>query len=131
MGDRTAKELKEWMMRAYDQGLYTNKQLAEAIDDLGAAYAEEAVRSMAMADELQPSTEMVPIGELVALRRCAARYRWLREQDWFEGPLCVLRDPKRVLTQGIGLGADCPSHERLDAAIDDHIRSRSEEAKHG
>ena len=48
----------------------------------------------------------------------AARYRWLREQDWFSGTLCVLRDPKRVLTSGIGLGADCPSHHRLDAAID-------------
>ena len=50
--------------------------------------------------------------------RDAARYRWLREQDWFSGPLAVLREPKRVLTQGIGLGADCPSHHRLDAAID-------------
>lgn len=48
----------------------------------------------------------------------AKRYRWLRLQDWFEGSLCVLRDPRRVLTRGIGLGADCPSRSRLDAAID-------------
>jgi hypothetical protein len=48
----------------------------------------------------------------------AARYRWLREQDWFDGALCVLRDPKKVLTSGRGLGADCPSRDRLDAAID-------------
>jgi hypothetical protein len=48
----------------------------------------------------------------------AARYRWLRQQDWFDGELCVLRDPKKVLTRGIGLGADCPSLDRLDAAID-------------
>jgi hypothetical protein len=53
-----------------------------------------------------------------ALRKDALRYRWLRERDWFSGPLCVLRDPKRVLTRGIGLGADCPSGSRLDAAID-------------
>ena len=53
-----------------------------------------------------------------ALRADAERYRWLREQEWFDGDLCVLREPKRVLTQGIGLGADCPSHHRLDAAID-------------
>lgn len=48
----------------------------------------------------------------------AKRYRWLREQDWFSGPLCVLRDPKLVLTRAGGLGADCPSRDRLDAAID-------------
>ena len=48
----------------------------------------------------------------------AKRYRWLREQAWFDGPLCVLRDPKNVLTRGRGLGADCPSGDRLDAAID-------------
>lgn len=50
--------------------------------------------------------------------RDAARYRWLRQQDWFDSDLCVLRDPKNVLTKGVGLGADCPSRDRLDAAID-------------
>jgi hypothetical protein len=48
----------------------------------------------------------------------AARYRWLRMQDWFDGELYVLPDPKAVLTRGLGLGADCPSRERLDSAID-------------
>lgn len=56
--------------------------------------------------------------EIERLRGDAERYRWLREQEWFESDLCVLRDPKRVLTKGIGLGADCPSHDRLDTAID-------------
>jgi hypothetical protein len=51
---------------------------------------------------LEEGCESVPVGELVALRRNAGRYKWLREQDWFEGPLCVLRDPKRVLTKGVG-----------------------------
>lgn len=51
----------------------------------------------------------------------AARYRWLRMRDWFDGPLCVLRNPKKVLTEGRGLGADCPSRERLDEAIDAQI----------
>ena len=59
-------------------------------------------------------------GELV---KDAERYRWLRMQDWFDGPLCVLRDPKRVLTSGNGLGADCPSRDRLDTAIDAAIAS--------
>jgi len=48
----------------------------------------------------------------------ARRYRWLREQNWFNGALCVVRDPKTALTCGRGLGADCPSLNRLDDAID-------------
>jgi hypothetical protein len=52
----------------------------------------------------------------------AERYRWLRKQDWFDGDLCVLKAPRQVLTQGRGLGADCPSHDRLDAAIDAAMR---------
>lgn len=72
--------------------------------------------------------------EVDALRADAERYRWLRMRDWFNSELCVLRDPKRVLTEGIGLGADCPSLSRLDAAIDaalrqeqpDHIPTRGE-----
>ena len=54
-----------------------------------------------------------------ALREDAERYRWLRSQDWFYGPLCVLRNPKRVLTRNSALGADCPSGDRLDVAIDE------------
>ncbi len=44
----------------------------------------------------------------------AARYRWLREQHWNEADFCVVRDPRRA----VRLGHDCPSLERLDAAID-------------
>jgi len=52
----------------------------------------------------------------------AMRYRWLRMQDWYSGALCVLRNPKGVLTKtGHTLGADCPSRERLDAAIDEYM----------
>ena len=60
--------------------------------------------------------------QIEALRADATRYRWLRMRDWFNSELCVLRDPKRVLTEGIGLGADCPSLSRLDAAIDAALR---------
>ncbi len=56
-----------------------------------------------------------------SVEKDAARYRWLREQDWFSGELCVLRSPKKILTSGSGLGADCPSRERLDEAIDAEI----------
>lgn len=44
----------------------------------------------------------------------AARYRWLREQHWYDAQLCVVAGPK----QAVKLGHDCPSGERLDAAID-------------
>lgn len=64
--------------------------------------------------------------EVEALRADAERYRWLRMRDWFDSELCVLRDPKRVLTEGIGLGADCPSLSRLDAAIDAALRQEQE-----
>lgn len=56
------------------------------------------------------------------LRLDAARYRWLRERDWFVGPLCIVRDPQIVLQQPYMLGRDCPSRERLDAAIDAAMR---------
>jgi hypothetical protein len=54
----------------------------------------------------------------------AERYRWLRECDWFDSELCVLRDPKKALTSGHGLGADCPSRDRLDAVIDAILAKR-------
>jgi hypothetical protein len=69
-----------------------------------------------LADRLQK--QRAAEAELQEARKDSARYRWLREQAWFVGPLCVLRDPKAVLTRGAFLGADCPSLSRLDDAID-------------
>lgn len=58
-------------------------------------------------------------GPDAALGTDAIRYRWLRDCDWFSSELCVLRNPKQVLTKnGVTLGADCPSRFRLDEAID-------------
>jgi len=58
--------------------------------------------------------------------RDAARYRWLRMQDWFDNTLCVLREPKNIFTGGIILGEDCPSGGRLDNAIDAAIAASKE-----
>lgn len=44
----------------------------------------------------------------------AERYRWLRAQHWDSGQLAVVRNPNRA----VKLGHDCPSLDRLDAAID-------------
>ncbi|MEE9869415.1 MAG: hypothetical protein PBV86_01420 [Delftia lacustris] len=49
-----------------------------------------------------------------ALRAYAERYRWLREQNWHDSSLCVVRRPR----QAIKPGYDCPSGERLDEFCD-------------
>ena len=97
-------------------------------------------RLEALRDELGDSgaiTELAPLQDLAdllpevlaALReseRDAARYRWVRETDWFSSPLCVLRDPKRILTgRPSALGADCPSRDRLDTFIDAELKDRT------
>ena len=49
-----------------------------------------------------------------AIRLDAARYRWLRSQNWNDGVLGVVVNPKTA----VKLGHDCPSLDRLDEAID-------------
>lgn len=58
------------------------------------------------------------VAEMVALRKDAERYRYLREQHWNNGKLCVVHDVKKDIRY---LGCDCPSLERLDAVIDAEI----------
>ncbi|WP_369070804.1 hypothetical protein [Burkholderia gladioli] len=55
--------------------------------------------------------------------RDAARYRWLRSQQWNESVFAVVRDPKR----SVKLGADCPSGQRLDEEIDSSIATQTRE----
>lgn len=54
------------------------------------------------------------LAEIERLHCDAARYRTLREMDWWQSPLCVVVDPKI----NVKLGSDCPSRERLDAMVD-------------
>ena len=49
----------------------------------------------------------------------AARYRFLREQQWDVASLFVVAGSKAL----VRLGTDCPSLDRLDAAIDAAILS--------
>lgn len=53
-------------------------------------------------------------GRMEGAERDAARYRWLRVQYWDESPIACVASPKRAVKPG----QDCPSLERLDAAID-------------
>lgn len=52
-------------------------------------------------------------------RKDVNRYRRLRLCSWDSSPLCVVRDPKRIVTLPGALGTDCPSHFRLDEALDE------------
>ena len=54
-----------------------------------------------------------------ASERDAARYRWLRKQHWSYNSMCVVERPQK----NVRLGANCPSLELLDAAIDAAMRS--------
>ena len=58
--------------------------------------------------------------ELEAAQKEAARYRALREMHWSESPMVVVTKPKASLR----LGAECPSRERLDEAIDAAIAAK-------
>jgi len=66
--------------------------------------------------------------ELAEVRKDAGRYRFLRGCDWFSSPLCVLSEPKKAVDTSLMLGADCPSRDRLDAAIDAAILAAKEQA---
>ena len=68
---------------------------------------QEAAKDLAA--QLQGKT-----GEAEALRKDAERYRWLRLADWWSSPICAVKDPKSQAKPG----TDCPTRDRLDAAID-------------
>lgn len=78
-------------------------------------------RDLAIAHDRQPyPTAAAYEAVCVALRKTqedAARYRWLRSQDWDTSQLFVVKQPTEIR-----LGTDCPSRDRLDAAIDAAIK---------
>ena len=88
-----------FMMSIKDFGIAVEaNDISFILNALDSATAREAELSVAMED--------------------VGRYRALRMMDWFNGPLCVVRNPKRFFCQPLALGTDCPSRDRLDAAID-------------
>jgi hypothetical protein len=60
--------------------------------------------------------------EIHSLRSDASRYRWLRAQNWNDGKLGVVTNPKK----NVRLGTFCPSQANIDAVIDAAL---SEESK--
>lgn len=55
-------------------------------------------------------------GRELELERDAARYRWLRSKRWSDGAWCVTR------AEYVVIGADCPTFQRLDDAIDNEMK---------
>jgi hypothetical protein len=49
-----------------------------------------------------------------AIEKDAERYRWLRKQQWHNGIIAVVLDPK----ESVKLGRYLPSMELLDSIID-------------
>ncbi len=64
--------------------------------------------------------------ELQAALVDADRYRWLRRQHWEKSNLFVIAGGK----SRISLGVDCPSLDRLDAAIDAAETGGANEKQH-
>lgn len=78
----------------------------EAYEQVNAGLKAEVARST--------EREILQLAEIESLRKDADRYQWLRIADWWRSPVCVIRNPKEQAK----LGSDCPSGDRLDAAID-------------
>lgn len=68
----------------------------------------EAIRS------LTPADAKVALDELDELCKDAERYRWLREQNWYESSVAVVTNPQN----NAFIGASCLSREILDEYID-------------
>lgn len=59
----------------------------------------------------------IDLYEYEQLVKDAKRYRWFREQDWYESKICAVAFPKTAVKPG----NDCPSRTRLDDLIDVEI----------
>lgn len=66
-------------------------------------------------DVLDVWRELASVGGTVdgSQKEYAENYAWLRKQNWFEGKLCVVLNPKQQLKPG----TNCPSVEWLDKLI--------------
>lgn len=91
-------------------------QRADALGRIGMSVTAEQTDAYSLvraSNELWPRLRAALLSGDAA-REDAKRYRWLRDQDWFSSPLAVVHSPK----DAVKLGHDCPSRDRLDAAID-------------
>ena len=85
-----------------------NSDTNQAIIDL-----DTAVQQHAMASKMGEEIDRLR-AENERLKADAARYAWLRRQHWSDASMCVVMKPRSA----VRLGHECPSVDRLDAAID-------------
>lgn len=89
------------------------ERLKVALDDhYDSAWDKIALLTKSLGEMTKERDELR--GQVEALRVDALRYRWLRLQHWDEADVACVKRPK----DAVKLGHDCPSLERLDAAID-------------
>jgi hypothetical protein len=122
---------REWMEEASDGTMYAlhEDSLPEFARALRAAlkarHADKGAETMATPTNPPESTQEIqldPAGEeWASVAADAARYRWLRRQNWNDATLCVVMCPSRA----VKLGHDCPAGDRLDAAIDAAMQGRT------
>ena len=107
------KEIEEEYERGYAQGCEEGK---ERIAELEAELMMRREQAEGLQNQWVKDTQKIVALEVEAekLRKDAERYRWLRAKHWHDGGLCVVTNAKET----VRFGTDCPSHERLDAAID-------------
>lgn len=75
----------------------------------------ERLRQAVMIQEGKASSAVFDqLDRIAALEADAERWRTLRAFHWSEAPMCVVMNPK----ENVRLGANCPSGDLLDAAID-------------
>jgi hypothetical protein len=98
------RDLEIVRLREALEGIYLSD------DQVGAEDAREALSTPIDLSALDRHDEEI-VGPW---KRDAERYRWLRRQHWNEADLCVVMHPGKA----VKLGYDCPSLDRLDAAID-------------
>lgn len=55
--------------------------------------------------------------EVEALRADAERYRWLRQQSWYDSPICAVQDPREAVRPGFVT----PFGSTLDYLIDKEL----------
>jgi len=82
-------------------------EVAETTHQLEASVSREALAAL--------------LAERAELLRDAKRWRWLRLADWWSSPICAVKDPKSQAKPG----TDCPTRDRLDAAIDAAMQSEA------
>jgi hypothetical protein len=107
MDDATIDRCIDKILRASGSAL-KNYSMPSSIQEMRAAM--HAV--LALQDKMDDAT-----------RTDAERYRWLREQNWHDGSMCVVSEPIKAVKPGY----DCPSISRLDEAIDAAMAAKTKE----